>query len=135
MEVVEYIYLLALVAIVVVLILHRMARAVFSWSTLPIPCLGHRSVRHILLGYLVFPSVPTRFLGTDSLSPLRIIILILFVAGTGVCNFVHVDNLLQASQRAAHIYLVLLIPLFLSGGREFPARLLGISLETYGFIH
>ncbi|KAL3441484.1 hypothetical protein BJX65DRAFT_288446 [Aspergillus insuetus] len=135
MEVVEYIYLLALVAIVVVLILHRLIRAVSSWSTLPIPCLGHRSVRHILLGYLVFPSVPTRFLGTDSLSPLRIIILILFVAGTGACNFVHVDNLLQASQRAAHICLVLLIPLFLSGGREFPARLLGISLETYGFIH
>ena len=31
--------------------------------------------------------------------------------------------------------LINLIPMFLSGGYEFGARLLGVTLETYGIIH
>ncbi|KAL3459618.1 hypothetical protein BJX64DRAFT_291124 [Aspergillus heterothallicus] len=102
---------------------------------MPISLFGNWSIRHMLLTYFVYARVPVRFLGIDQLSPLRLILLVLFFAGTGVCNLIHVQTLSQASQRAAEISLVLLVPLFLSGSREFPARLLGVSLETYGFIH
>lgn len=135
MEHVEIIYLLCLAAAGIILLIYRLVYAVSSWTMMSIPCFGNRSIRHILLSSLVYPRLPVRTLGIDTLSPLRIILLVLFFGGTGVCNFIYIENLSQASQRAGQISLVLLVPLFLSGGREFPARLLGISLETYGFIH
>ncbi len=135
MEHVERIYLLCLAAVGTVLIIYRLVYAVSSWTMMSIPCFGNRSIRHILLSSLVYPRLPVKILGIDTLSPSRIILLVIFFGGTGVCNFIYIDNLSEASRRAAQISLTLLIPLFLSGGREFPARLLGISLETYGFIH
>jgi hypothetical protein len=135
MELVKYIYQLVLVAIVVVLVLHRLTRAVISWSTMPISAFGNRSIRLMLLSWFVYARVPVRFLGIDQLSPLRLTLSALFFAGTVVCNLIHVETFSQASRRAAEISLVLLVLLFLSGSREFPARLLGVSLETYGFIH
>ncbi|KAL4948947.1 hypothetical protein BDW69DRAFT_203167 [Aspergillus filifer] len=135
MTLVENIYILSLAAAATSLILYRLFCAVCLWTTLPITRFGNRSIRHILLGYLVYPRVPVRILAIDTLSPLRIIFLTLFFAGTAVCNFIFVDGPSEASRRAAQISLALLIPLFLSGSREFPARLLGISLETYGLMH
>ncbi|KAF7166678.1 hypothetical protein CNMCM6106_002394 [Aspergillus hiratsukae] len=134
---VETIYFLALWAALASLALHRLVRVriVPSWMTNVISCLGNRSIRHILLSYLVYPRLPVRLLGIDSLSPLQIIFLVLFLTGTTVCNWIEIDTLSQASNRAAQISLALLFPLFLSGGREYPARLLGITLETYGFVH
>ncbi|KAL4740380.1 hypothetical protein BDV11DRAFT_214392 [Aspergillus similis] len=135
MAVVDDIYLLALAAAATILILYRLICAVSLWTTLPISCFGNRSIRHILLSYFVYPRVPVRILAIDTLSPLRIILLVLFFAGTAVCNIIFINSPLEASRRAAQISLALLVPLFLSGSREFPARLLGISLETYGLIH
>ncbi|KAG2001294.1 hypothetical protein GB937_010313 [Aspergillus fischeri] len=89
-----------------------------------ISCLGNRSIHHILLSYFIYPRLPVRLLGIDSLSPLQIIFLILFLAGTTF-----------SSNCAAQISLSLLFPLFLSGGHEYPARLLGVMLKTYGFVH
>jgi hypothetical protein len=137
MGAVENIYFLALGAALASLVLHRLVRVriVPSCMTDVISCLGNRSIRHILLSYFIYPRLPVRLLGIDSLSPLQIIFLILFLTGTTFCNLFQIDTLSQASNRAAQISLSLLFPLFLSGGREYPARLLGVTLETYGFVH
>ncbi|KAL4938742.1 hypothetical protein BDV06DRAFT_214871 [Aspergillus oleicola] len=44
-------------------------------------------------------------------------------------------SLSDAGVRAAHLSLINLIPMYISGGYEFGAYLLGVSLETYGAIH
>jgi hypothetical protein len=135
MALVENIYLLALAAAATILILYYLIHAVSSWAILLITCLGNYSICHILLSYFVDPRVLLKILAINTLSPLQIIFLALFFAGTAVCNFIFINSLSEALQRAAQISLVLLIPLFLPGSQEFPAWLLGISLETYGLIY
>jgi hypothetical protein len=68
-------------------------------------------------------------------SPLRLVITMTYLAGTGVCNFVGVRSLPEAGSRAALLSSINLIPMFMSGGYEFGARLLGVSLGTYGDFH
>ncbi|KAE8340779.1 hypothetical protein BDV24DRAFT_151672 [Aspergillus arachidicola] len=68
-------------------------------------------------------------------SPLRLLITITYLAGTGVCNFVGVRSLPEAGSRAALLSSINLIPMFMSGGYEFGARLLGVSLGTYRDFH
>jgi hypothetical protein len=67
--------------------------------------------------------------------PLHLLFIILYVAGTSVCNIFGVESLSGAGVRAAHLSLINLIPMYLSGGHEFGAFLLGVRLETYGTIH
>ncbi|PIG83976.1 hypothetical protein AARAC_008633 [Aspergillus arachidicola] len=81
---------------------------------------GHRSTNE------VYQRVP---------SPLRLLITITYLAGTGVCNFVGVRSLPEAGSRAALLSSINLIPMFMSGGYEFGARLLGVSLGTYRDFH
>ncbi|KAJ6168716.1 hypothetical protein N7497_001559 [Penicillium chrysogenum] len=61
--------------------------------------------------------------------------MVLYFAGTGICNVVRVDSVQDAGKRAAKLSLINLFPMFLGGGYEFSARLLGVSLHSYGFLH
>ncbi|KAB8265960.1 hypothetical protein BDV32DRAFT_134070 [Aspergillus pseudonomiae] len=66
---------------------------------------------------------------------LRLVLTTAYLVGTGVCNFVGVQSLPEAGSRAARLSLINLMSLFFSGGNEFGARLLGVSLGTYGAFH
>ncbi|KAE8397426.1 hypothetical protein BDV37DRAFT_276930 [Aspergillus pseudonomiae] len=68
-------------------------------------------------------------------SPLHLLLTLAYLVGTGVCNLIGVQSLREAGSRAALLSLINLIPLFISGGYEFGARILSISLETYGAFH
>ena len=65
----------------------------------------------------------------------RLVLTTAYLVGTGVCNFVGVQSLPEAGSRAARLSLINLMSLFFSGGNEFSARLLGVSLGTYGAFH
>ncbi|KNG84829.1 hypothetical protein ANOM_009840 [Aspergillus nomiae NRRL 13137] len=65
----------------------------------------------------------------------RLVLTTAYLVGTGVCNFVGVQSLPEAGSRAARLSLINLMSLFFSGGNEFGARLLGVSLGTYGAFH
>lgn len=68
-------------------------------------------------------------------SPFHLICAIIYLVWTGICNVVKVRSTSETGSRAAHLALINLIPMFLSGGYEFGARLLGVTLETFGTIH
>jgi hypothetical protein len=65
----------------------------------------------------------------------HLIVTTAYLVGTGVCNFVGIQSLPEAGSRAARLSLINLISLFISGGYEFGARLLGVSLGVYGAFH
>ncbi|KAL4888213.1 hypothetical protein BDV59DRAFT_196626 [Aspergillus ambiguus] len=68
-------------------------------------------------------------------SPFHLLCAGIYMISTGVCTVVKVGSRNEAGTRAAYLALINLIPLFLSGGYEFGARLLGVTLETYGVMH
>ena len=68
-------------------------------------------------------------------SPFHLICAIIYLVWTGICNILKVQSIHKVGSRAAHMSLINLIPMFLSGGYEFGGRLLGVTLETYGIIH
>lgn len=68
-------------------------------------------------------------------SPFHLICAIIYLIWTGICNIWRVQSIHQAGSRAAYLALINLIPMFLSGGYEFGASLLGVTLETYGVMH
>ncbi|KAE8396950.1 hypothetical protein BDV37DRAFT_277291 [Aspergillus pseudonomiae] len=82
-----------------------------------------------------YPRSSWRVFGIDSLSPLQVAMVMVYFIGTAVCNFIGVNTPSEKGTRAAHLSLINLLPLYFSGGRDFSARLLGLSLETYGIIH
>ncbi|KAA8649652.1 uncharacterized protein ATNIH1004_002323 [Aspergillus tanneri] len=90
----------------------------------------------ILVFYNIFSRMHTRFSGSHRLAtfmypvPFRT-----YLVGNGACNFIGVQSLSEAGSRAARLSLINLIPMFISGGYEFGARLLGVSLQTYGAFH
>ncbi|KAJ5084788.1 hypothetical protein NUU61_009367 [Penicillium alfredii] len=63
------------------------------------------------------------------------VFILLYLSGTVTCNVVQIHTVADAGTRAAKLSLINLIPIFLGGGYEFGARLLGTSLYTYGFVH
>ncbi|KAL5362284.1 hypothetical protein BJX96DRAFT_177017 [Aspergillus floccosus] len=129
MNVLELSYPATLAGIATILLLVSFLRCLTTWSRLLSP------VRHGYLRYLVYPRLNRRIPGIALLSPLQIILTVVYFVGTGLYNLLAVHTLQQASRRAAHLSLINLSPSFLSCGREFGARLLGLSLETYGIIH
>jgi hypothetical protein len=92
-------------------------------------------IRPYLLRHVIYARIYWAFLGFGSTSRLHLMLAILYIAGTGVCNFVQVDTLQAAGKRAAKLSLINLIPMFMGGSYEFGARILGVSLYSYGFLH
>lgn len=95
----------------------------------------HTHVRSFFLNHLVYARSYYRFLGPRSISRPHFILASLYYGITGIFNYIGIHNVEAAGKRAARISLVNLVPLFLGGGYEFGARLLGMSLESYGFLH
>ena len=132
---VESIYFAACMALAALLLMFYAYRSVLSWLSRRLSCLGYTSVYHIFLRYLVYSRLNHRLSGLKTLSPLQLLICLAYVTGNVVCNLVDVHSLQDEATRAAHLSLINMWPLFLSGGREFGARILGISQKTYGVVH
>lgn len=98
------------------------------------PFLSSR-VRPFLLRHVIYARSYWRFLRFGCTSRTHLIFTVIYFAGTGVCNVVRVHSVQDAGKRAAKLSLINLFPMFLGGGYEFAARLLGISLQSYGFLH
>jgi hypothetical protein len=92
-------------------------------------------VRPFLLRHVIYARSYWRFLGFGCTSRMHTILTIVYYAGTGICNVVRVHSIQDAGNRAAKLSLINLFPMFLGGGYEFTARLLRISLYSYGFLH
>jgi hypothetical protein len=88
-----------------------------------------------ILNHLIYAQSNYHFLGFGSISRSHFILTTLYYIGTGICNCIGVHTIEDAGRRAARLSIVNLIPMFLGGGYEFGARLLGISLRSYGFLH
>lgn len=92
-------------------------------------------LRAFLLNHVFYARSYWRFFGLGSTSRTHLILTLLYFTCTGICNMVQVHSLESAGTRAAKLSLINLVPMFLGGGYEFGARLLGVSLNSYGFIH
>lgn len=92
-------------------------------------------VRPFLLRHVIYARSYWRFLGLGCTSRMHLILTVVYFAGTGICNVVRVHSIQDAGNRAAKLSLINLFPIFLGGGYEFTARLLGVSLYSYGFLH
>ena len=132
---VESIYFAACMALAALLLMLYVYRSVLSWLSRRLSCLGYTSIYHIFLRFFVYSRLDHWFFGLASLSPLQLLICLAYVTGNVVCNLVDVHSLQDEATRAAHLSLINMWPLFLSSGREFGARILGISRKTYGVIH
>ena len=134
MNLVEISYSTAFAALTVLLFFYSMLRYVSCISP-GRRCLGSASIYHILLRYLIYPRRCLYLPFVTSISPLQTIIVFLYLGGTALCNFIGIQTPQEGATRAAHLSLINLCPLFLSGSHEFGAFMLGISLKTYGTIH
>jgi len=92
-------------------------------------------VRPFLLRHVIYARSYWRFLGFGCTSRIHLIFAVAYFACNCICNVVRVHSVQDAGNRAAKLSLINLIPMFLGGGYEFTARLLGVSLYSYGFIH
>lgn len=92
-------------------------------------------LRPFILKHIIYARSYYRFLGFGSISRSHFILTTLYYIGTGIFNGFGVYTIEDAGTRAARLSLINLIPMFLGGGYEFGARLLGISLRSYGFLH
>ena len=126
MDLVEKIYSVIFGGIFLVLIIYRTANGLS-------PILS-TYCRRFFLANLVHP-ISHRGFWSWLPSPLHLIFMVLYSVGTGVCNVIGVQSFPEAGSRAARLSLMNLMPLFLSGGYEFGARLLSMSLATYGAVH
>ena len=125
----------AVLGCIMVLTLCRIARVVlFTFSTYSRRFPLANRCRRLFIGTLVY-RVSHRGFWSWLPSPFHLICAIIYLVWTGICNVVKVRSIHEAGSRAAHMALINLIPMFLSGGYEFGARLLGVTLETYGIIH
>lgn len=91
-------------------------------------------IRPFFLNHVVYARSYGRFLGLRSVSRFHLLLISLYVISTAVCNIIYAKTLTAASNRAAHLCLINLTPTFLAN-HEFGARVFGISLQTYSFIH
>lgn len=114
-------------------LLYRLALCTCSFLSTS-PFLSSR-VRPFLLRHVVYARSYWRFLGFGCTSRTHLIFTVVYFAGTGVSNVVRVHSVQDAGKRAAKLSLINLCPMFLGGGYEFAARLLGVSLYSYGFLH
>lgn len=129
----EAIYGVVLGFIILSFMLYHLAIHTFSFLSTS-PFLSSR-VRPFLLGHIIYARSHWRFLGLGPTSRAHLILTALYVAGTITCNVLQVQSSQDAGKRAATLSLINLIPMFLGGGYEFGARLLGVSLYSYGFLH
>jgi hypothetical protein len=91
-------------------------------------------IRPFLLNHVVYARSYGRFLGLRSVSRFHLLLTSLYIISTAVCNVIYVESIATASRRAARLCLINLTPTFLAN-LEFGARVFGISLQTYSFIH
>ncbi|RAH80885.1 hypothetical protein BO86DRAFT_315251 [Aspergillus japonicus CBS 114.51] len=67
--------------------------------------------------------------------PLQLLLMGIYIVGTGVCNVANIASISEAGSRAARLSLLNLIPTFISLGQGFGARYLGVSRSTYRTFH
>jgi hypothetical protein len=91
-------------------------------------------IRPFFLNHVVYARSYGRLLGLRSVSRFHLLLTSLYIISTAVCNVMYVESLEFASNRAARLCLINLTPTFLAN-HEFGARVFGISLQTYSFIH
>lgn len=132
---IEDIYLICLSALLILFILYGVRKIIPLSGSRHRFLLYSKNVYHLFLRYFSYPRPTWRLFGLNELSPLRIWLLFLYFLGTGACNFIGTQTVSDRRSRAAHLSLINLLPLYLSGGPDVSARLLGISLEAYGVIH
>lgn len=92
-------------------------------------------LRAFLLNHVLYARSYWRFFGLGSTSRTHLLLTVLYFTCTGICNVIKVHSFESAGARAAKLSLINLVPMFLGGGYEFGARTLGVSLNSYGFIH
>lgn len=129
----EAIYGVILGLAALLFVLYRLILCICSFLSTS-PFLSSR-VRPFLLRHVIYARPYWHFLGLGCTSRTHLILMVLYFAGTGICNVVRVDSVQDAGKRAAKLSLINLFPMFLGGGYEFSARLLGVSLHSYGFLH
>lgn len=117
----EGIYSITIGIIIVSLILYHLARNVFY-------ILSSKFQRFFLV-HVIYGR------GLQPISRLQVAIATLYVAGNAICNLVGIHSISDASKRAARLSLINLMPMFMGGGHEYGARLLGTSLNNYSTIH
>ncbi|KAB8226968.1 ferric reductase family protein [Aspergillus alliaceus] len=135
MGLVENPYFLTIIGILLLLFIYWLAKSTTLLINTRHSCLGSMSPYHLFLRYLAYPRTSWRVGGLDNLSPLQAVVLLLYISANCVANFVWTKSVSEKGTRAAHLSLINLLPLYFSGGQEFSARLLGLSLEAYGIIH
>ena len=132
---VDSIYFAAYMALAAFILMLHVYHSVLFWFSRGLSCLGYASIKHVFLRFLVYSRLNYQFPGLANLSPLQLIICLAYFIGNIACNLVDVHSLQDEATRAAHLSLINMWPLFFSGGREFGARILGMSQKTYGIIH
>lgn len=129
----EDIYLVCLSAFLLLFILYGLRKIIIplSSSRRRLSSCSKR-LYYLFLRYFSYPRPTWRLFGLSELSPLSMGLLFLYFLGTGACNFIGAQTVSERSTRAAHLSLINLLPLYLSGGPDVSARLLGISLDLSG---
>lgn len=92
-------------------------------------------IRPFFMRHFLYPSHRGYLLGIWSSSRLDLILVVLYFVLTSVCTAINVDSVDKATIRTGRLALINLLPLFLGGGYQFGASLLGISLQGYGVFH
>jgi hypothetical protein len=94
-------------------------------------------VRPFSLRHVIYSRPRWRFLGMGigCTSRMYLIFAVDYFACNCICNVVRVHSVQDAGNREAKLSLINLTPMFLGGGYGFNARLVGVSLVSYGLIH
>ena len=95
----------------------------------------HAHVRSFFLNHIIYARLYYRFLGPRSILRPHFILVSLYYSITNIFNYIGIHNVKAAEKRATRISLINLVPLFLGDNYKFGARLLGISLKSYGFLY
>ena len=124
---VSSIYFAACMALAAFLLMLHVYHSVLSWFSRCLSCLGYASIKHIFLWFLVYSRLNYQLSGLANLSPLQLIICLVYFIGNAICNLVDVHSLQDEATHAAHLSLINMWPLFFSDGCEFGAHILGMS--------
>lgn len=118
---------------IILLVLYNLSMRIYSFLSTSAFISCH--VRPTLLSPVIYARSYWCSLRCGSTSRAHLILTFLHLTGTGICNIVQVYSIEDVGKRAAKLSLINLIPMFLGVGYVSGARLLGITLDSYGFIH
>lgn len=123
-----------MITVATIFIIYLSCRIFVFFRYMLLSCPTASNIRPFFLNHVVYARSYGRFLGLRSISRFHLLLTSLYVISTAVCNVMYVESLSAASNRAARLCLINLTPTFLAN-HEFGARVFGISLQTYSFIH